>query len=327
MTTARGAGCGKVILLGEHSVVHGRPALAAGLSRGATAEVSASTDGLTRARFVFDTAEVDVLASQDADHSLGRALAALLATYTEPPPMQLTVRLELPAGAGLGASAAMGVAVSAALDQHLGVARTPEERATQTLAWERVFHGNPSGVDNTMAAVGGVAFFTRGRGAGLPGERAHAAVVPLEARSARGGSRESSKPRRARREARRGGKAIHGAHLGALLVLGGGAHLVEHGHHAARLSGAGWAAVQEHAVGAQARVEAHLGLGDQPAERHADAGDRRQVEGQVGLPPVLRERDVGVRADRATPRGTPHAPTSVMKLSAPRLCSAARMGW
>jgi len=163
MTTARGAGCGKVILLGEHSVVHGRPALAAGLSRGATAEVSASTDGLTRARFVFDTAEVDVLASQDADHSLGRALAALLATYTEPPPMQLTVRLELPAGAGLGASAAMGVAVSAALDQHLGVTRTPEERATQTLAWERVFHGNPSGVDNTMAAVGGVAFFTRGQ--------------------------------------------------------------------------------------------------------------------------------------------------------------------
>lgn len=163
MTTARGAGCGKVILLGEHSVVHGRPALAAGLPRGATAEVSASTDGLTRARFVFDTAEVDVLASQDADHSLGRALAALLATYTEPPPMQLTVRLELPAGAGLGASAAMGVAVSAALDQHLGVARTPEERATQTLAWERVFHGNPSGVDNTMAAVGGVAFFTRGQ--------------------------------------------------------------------------------------------------------------------------------------------------------------------
>lgn len=163
MSTARGAGCGKVILLGEHSVVHGRPALAAGLSRGATAEVSASTDGLTRARFVFDTAEVDVLADADSEHSLGRALAALLATYTTPPPVHLTVRLELPAGAGLGASAAMGVAVSAALDQFLGVARTPVERATQTLAWERVFHGNPSGVDNTMAAVGGVAFFTRGQ--------------------------------------------------------------------------------------------------------------------------------------------------------------------
>lgn len=163
MTVAHGAGCGKVILLGEHSVVHGRPALAAGLSRGARAEVTESTDASSRARFVFDTAEVDVLASEESEHPLGRALAALLATYTAPPPVQVTVRLELPAGAGLGASAAMGVSVSSALDQYLDVARTPLERATQTLAWERVFHGNPSGVDNTMAAVGGVALFTRGQ--------------------------------------------------------------------------------------------------------------------------------------------------------------------
>ena len=56
----------------------------------------------------------------------------------------------------------MGVSASSALDAYLGIPRTPLERATQTLAWERVFHGNPSGVDNTMAAVGGVALFTRG---------------------------------------------------------------------------------------------------------------------------------------------------------------------
>jgi len=162
MSAARGVGCGKVILLGEHSVVHGRPALAAGLSRGATTDVTASPDGLTRARFVFDTEQVDVLAAEDGEHPLGRALAALLATYSAPPPVHLTVRLELPAGAGLGASAAMGVSVSSALDHFLSVERTPAERATQTLVWERVFHGNPSGVDNTMAAVGGVALFTRG---------------------------------------------------------------------------------------------------------------------------------------------------------------------
>lgn len=163
MTTAHGAGCGKVILLGEHSVVHGRPALAAGLSRGARAEVTASPDGRSHGRFVFDTTEVEVVATEDGEHALGRALAALLGTYTAPSPVHVTVRLELPAGAGLGASAAMGVSASSALDQYFGVPRTPLERATQTLAWERVFHGNPSGVDNTMAAVGGVALFTRGQ--------------------------------------------------------------------------------------------------------------------------------------------------------------------
>ena len=161
-SSAAGTGCGKVILLGEHSVVHGRPALAAGLSRGARADATTISKGPSTARFVFTDAQVDVTAVEDAEHPLGRALAALLGTYETAHPVHVQVTLELPAGAGLGASAAMGVATSAALDTLWGIARTPGERATQTLTWERVFHGNPSGVDNTMAAVGGVALFTRG---------------------------------------------------------------------------------------------------------------------------------------------------------------------
>ncbi len=68
----------------------------------------------------------------------------------------------LPAGAGLGCSAALGVAVLAAMDDALGVEREAEERAEVALAWERVFHGNPSGVDTAMASAGGVAVFRRG---------------------------------------------------------------------------------------------------------------------------------------------------------------------
>lgn len=159
---ARGVGCGKVILLGEHSVVHGRPALAAALPRGAQAEARALEHGPSTARFVFADARVDVTSDPEASHPLGRALCALLATYDGAPPVHVDVQLDLPAGAGLGASAAMGVAISDALDALTATVRSPSERATQTLAWERVFHGNPSGVDNTMAAVGGVALFTRG---------------------------------------------------------------------------------------------------------------------------------------------------------------------
>jgi mevalonate kinase len=78
----------------------------------------------------------------------------------------------LPGGAGLGCSAALGVAVIAAIDEELGVARSPQALADASMSWERVFHGNPSGVDNTMAATGGVALFTRGE-----------ALIPLRLRA------------------------------------------------------------------------------------------------------------------------------------------------
>ena len=77
--------------------------------------------------------------------------------------VHVEVDVDLPGGAGLGCSAAIGVAVTGALDALFSIERTDEERGDYSLRWERVFHGNPSGVDNAMAAVGGVALFRRGQ--------------------------------------------------------------------------------------------------------------------------------------------------------------------
>jgi mevalonate kinase len=54
------------------------------------------------------------------------------------------------------------VAVLDAIDELLGVERSRTALGAAALVWERVFHGNPSGVDNTMSAVGGVALFRKG---------------------------------------------------------------------------------------------------------------------------------------------------------------------
>lgn len=164
----KGFGRGKVILLGEHSVVHGHPALAAGIERGVTAKAIAATRDQLRLN------PWDRTIAPDEAHSdpLCRALSSVLALYPERPALDVTADIALPAGAGLGCSAALGVAVIAAIDDALGVERSAADLGRAALVWESVFHGNPSGVDNMMAASGGLAVYTKGE----PLER-----VPLRA--------------------------------------------------------------------------------------------------------------------------------------------------
>lgn len=153
-----GFGRGKVILLGEHAVVHGCPAIAVGIERGVTAEA------VTAERDLLRLSPWDLALGPDAegDEPLERAFAAALATYPSRPALEVSAKVDLPAGAGLGCSAAIGVAVLDAIDEALGIERSRTDLAKAALAWEKVFHGNPSGIDNTMSAIGGVALYRKG---------------------------------------------------------------------------------------------------------------------------------------------------------------------
>lgn len=153
-----GFGRGKVILLGEHAVVHGYPAIAVGIERGVTARASIATADLLR----LSPWNLTVGPDPESEEPLERAFAAVLAMYPKRPALEVNARVELPAGAGLGCSAAIGVAVIDAIDQALGIERSRDALGATALCWEAVFHGNPSGVDNAMSAVGGVALFRRG---------------------------------------------------------------------------------------------------------------------------------------------------------------------
>lgn len=152
-------GRGKVILLGEHGVVFGHPALATGIERG----VTASAERAEADRLEIEPWGVALGPDAEDDEPLARAFAAVLSLYPGPrSPLRVRARVELPGGAGLGCSAALGVAVMGALDEALGVTRDADALGRESLAWERVFHGNPSGVDNAVSAAGGVVLFRRG---------------------------------------------------------------------------------------------------------------------------------------------------------------------
>jgi mevalonate kinase len=156
-------GHGKVILLGEHSVVHGRPALAKAVPNGAEVTAVPSRSGLTTLSISPWGVQLDTGPLPIAPHEkLQAALKIARDFYDDDVELTLSATMYLPGGAGMGSSAALGVAVLRAMDEARGVERPEQEIFERSLVWERVFHGNPSGIDNAMATHGGLAIFRRG---------------------------------------------------------------------------------------------------------------------------------------------------------------------
>ena len=155
-------GYGKIILLGEHAVVYGYPALAAALDRGVTiAPVATPAGGPLR----LELRVWNIAVAADDDHPVARSLAAVAdALGAGRPPLSLIGDAQIPPGAGLGSSAALAVAVARAVLTHL---RSPVDAAALTRAAgasEALVHGRPSGVDVALAIAGGVGVFRRTTG-------------------------------------------------------------------------------------------------------------------------------------------------------------------
>lgn len=147
---------GKVLLLGEHAVVYGEPALAAATSVGVTANACAGAPRLRAPAWGLDVRPGD-------GTRVGAAFAALLAALPASWAADVTVHAEIPAGAGMGSSAAMAVATARALAAHADESALLDDARLfdAAMASEGVFHGNPSGLDHAVAMHGGVIRFTR----------------------------------------------------------------------------------------------------------------------------------------------------------------------
>lgn len=145
-----GTAGGKIILCGEHAVVHGGDALVVGLDRGVVA--TATRDRTWQ--LLVDGRELE---ADDPTLEALRRVAAHLGSG----PVRVSVSVTMPLGVGLGGSAAMGVAVARAIGELHGVPLSDADAFAAAQMWERVFHGNPSGVDAAAATYGGCLLYNR----------------------------------------------------------------------------------------------------------------------------------------------------------------------
>ena len=152
--------CGKIILLGEHAVVHGQPALAAGLPDALWLHARELPDRRAPIRLSIPAWDLAIALDGDSDHPVARASLEVLSLCDGPVTgWAIDGVATIPARAGLGSSAALTVALARLA---LGPAADHEAVVQASLAGERVFHGTPSGIDTEVAARGGVLRYVRG---------------------------------------------------------------------------------------------------------------------------------------------------------------------
>ena len=215
---------GKVIVFGEHAVVHGKAAMAAAVSLRSYLLVTTLSKSHRTLTLVFPDVGLDHTWSIDSlpwdvfskgvkkpkyydlitslDEEILRAIQPLIDEVSQNQPTEkrkvhqaaamaflylflclgspfssaciYTLRSTLPIGAGLGSSASICVCLSAALLKQIHVLSgphcdQPEEEVDLQLdrinKWafvgELCIHGNPSGVDNTVATRGKAVLFKR----------------------------------------------------------------------------------------------------------------------------------------------------------------------
>jgi mevalonate kinase len=155
---------GKVILFGEHAVVYGRPAIAVPVTEVQAQAVVEPAEGNKGTVVVAPDLNRRVVVSlADDDEPLARIVSlALQAMHREPNPnLTITVTSTLPIARGMGSGAAVSTAIVRALAAHFD--HWFPSRAISDLVYrtEVLYHGTPSGIDNTVIAYEKPVFFVK----------------------------------------------------------------------------------------------------------------------------------------------------------------------
>ncbi|MGQ4833151.1 MAG: mevalonate kinase [Candidatus Asgardarchaeia archaeon] len=168
----------KIILFGEHSVVYGYPAIAVAIDMRvkvvATFEkeplISVFSESFKKTEKMdlqkFHRISIDELTKRFTFAPIFVAIKNVVShlNYDLERGLSLKIYSDVPPSAGLGSSAAVNVATTASVYTLLSESK-PDLSITSSLSYEaeKVVHGTPSGIDNTISSYGGMIYYEKGK--------------------------------------------------------------------------------------------------------------------------------------------------------------------
>lgn len=156
-------------MFGEHFVVEGQPAIAVAVSVRAYVSVEPiERDEIQVYSKNYNLAETYILRNRESWS--GRMLPVAVAAYTtmleagRKTGLKIDIDSQIPPSSGMGSSAAVSVATVHATSLALGLELELKKISDIAYEAEKVVHGKPSGIDNTIATFGGAIAYRKGEG-------------------------------------------------------------------------------------------------------------------------------------------------------------------
>jgi len=161
----------KVILLGEHFVVYGEPAIVLAIDKRAYAKAETRNDKRLYIRSInlnltgffengaFRVEQGDEKEARSKFEPIKKAVDKVLERYGQNAGLNVEINSTVPVAAGLGSSAAVVSATITAVGALLNLNMSKEDVFRITYEAEKVVHGTPSGIDPAISTFGGTLLF------------------------------------------------------------------------------------------------------------------------------------------------------------------------